>query len=313
MAQEEGIVVGVDVSKAILDVAILPSGESLQVANDVKGWGELLKRLRALAVTVVGFEASGGYERGLLKALHKAGVGAARVNPARVRDFARACGVLAKNDRIDALMIARFLQSLPPRLTDPSPRTEALAELVCARRQITQDLVRTSNQAAHATSALIRRTFGRRKRGLEADLKIIEQEIARLIAEDSVLARKAELVRSAPGVGPATCATLLALLPELGTVSNRAAASLVGVAPFDRDSGQMRGQRRIWGGRRPVRDALYMAALGSLNAKHSIFKAAYERLRANHKPPKVALVAVMRKLLVTLNAMLRDDKPWQTT
>jgi len=308
---QETLVVGIDVSKAMLDVVILPLGEVLRVDNAASGWRRLIGRLRRETVAVVAFEATGGYERGLLKALNKARLPAARVNPNRVREFAKACGVLAKNDRLDALMIARFAQTLPPRLTRPDPAVEALAELVTARRQISEDLTRTANQADHAASATLKRLFRRRLRALETDLKLIDLEIAKVVAKDPGLARKNALLQTAPGVGPVTSPTLLALLPELGQVAGRPIASLVGVAPFDHDSGTLKGQRCIWGGRQPVRNTLYMAALGAIRTKGSCFQVFYQKLIKAGKKPKVAIVAVMRKLATTLNAMLKYDQPWR--
>jgi transposase len=310
---QEAFVVGIDVSKDMLDVAILPTGESLRLPNTGKGWGKLIRRLMGKAVAVVAFEATGGYERGLLKAVHAAHLPAARINPRCVRDFAKACGALAKNDRLDALMIARFAASLPPRLTEPDPAVDALAELVCARRQLSEEVTRTANQAEHAISAVVRRIGKRRIRTLQAEMKLIELEIAKTIAADTCFADKDRLLRTAPGVGAVTSATLLALLPELGSLTNRGAACLVGVAPFDHDSGKLKGQRCIRGGRRPVRDVLYMAALGAIRTRNSIFRACYERLTALGKKPKVAIVAVMRKLITTLNAMLRDNHLWTPT
>jgi transposase len=307
---QEALVVGIDVSKDTLDVAILPTGECFSVPNKGKGWGKLIRRLAGKPVAVVAFEATGGYERGLLKALNAARLPAARVNPSRVRDFAKASGTLAKNDRLDALMIARFAASLPPRLTKPDPAVEALAELVNVRRQLSEEITRVANQAEHPISALVRRLARRRIGNLQADLKLIEREIAKAIAADPRFAGKDILLCTAPGIGAVTSATLLALLPELGQLANRPVASLVGVAPFDHDSGKLKGQRCIWGGRQPVRDALYMAALGAIRTRHSIFQACYQRLIAKGKKPKVAIVAVMRKLVTTLNAMLRDNRAW---
>jgi transposase len=307
---QEALVVGIDVSKAMLDVAILPAGKGFSLPNKGKGWGRLIRRLSGKPVAVVAFEATGGYERGLLGALHAAGLPAARINPSRARDFARACGALAKNDRLDALMIARFAASLPPRLTEPDPSVDALAELVSVRRQLSEEITRAANQAEHALSVVVRRITKRRIRVLQADLKLIELEIAKAVAAETRFAEKDRLLRSAPGVGAVTSATLLALLPELGRLTNRGAACLVGVAPFDHDSGKLKGQRCIWGGRRPVRDVLYMAALGAIRTRNSIFRACYQRLVALGKKPKVAIVAVIRKLVTTLNAMLRDGLAW---
>lgn len=309
---QDAIVVGIDVSMARLDVAVLPTGESFQLANTPKGVGKLIGKLRLRKVEVVAFEATGGYERDLLKALRKASLPAARINPARLRDFAKACGTLAKNDRLDALMIARFAKTLPPRLTELDPEVDALAELVTARRQLCDQLTTVTNQADHAQDGLVRRIAKGQIKRLQADIKRLDLEIARRVAESPGFAQKGALMRTAPGVGPVVSATLLALLPELGRISNRAVACLVGVAPFDHDSGKLKGQRCIAGGRRPVRDALYMAALGATRAKTSPFRTFYQTLLDKGKSKKVALVAVMRKLIVALNAMLRDNLAWRT-
>lgn len=310
---QEALVVGIDVSRETLDVVILPTGEVLSLPNGAEGWRRLVRRLVGKPLAVVAFEATGGYERGLLKALAEADLPAARVNPGRVRAFANASGTLAKNDKLDALTIARFTQALPPRLTVCDPVVDALAELVTARRQIVKDITRTANQADHAVNPVLKRSFRRRLRGLEAELKLVDIEIAKAMAADQELASRGDILRSAPGVGPVASATFLALLPELGKLENRQVAGLVGVAPYDRDSGQMRGQRSIWGGRKPVRDILYMAALGAIRSKGTIFKACYDRLIASGKTPKVAIVAVMRKLITTLNAMLRNNTAWSPT
>ncbi len=307
---QDALIVGIDVSKDTLDVVILPAGESLKLPNKGKGWGKLIRRLAGKLVQVVAFEATGGYERGLLKALNEARLPAARVNPSRVRDFAKATGTLAKNDRLDAWMIARFAASLSPRLTRVDAAVDALAELVTVRRQISEEITRVGNQAQQAVSALVAKLARRRLRSLQTELKLLEQEIARAIASEPRFAHKDALMRSAPGIGPVTSATLLALLPELGQLANRPVASLVGVAPYDHDSGKLKGQRSIWGGRKAVRDALYMAALGAIRTRNSVFRDCYQRLIAKGKAAKVAIVAVIRKLATTLNAMLRDDRAW---
>ena len=261
MAQSE-VFVGVDVSKAWLDVAVWPGGQAWRVANDRAGRGDLVRRLKRLTgLQAVGFEASGGYEQSLLKALLDGDLPARRINPTRIRKFAQACGVLAKTDAIDALMIARFAATLPGRLAEQNKAAEALAELVTARRQLCEEMTRAGNQAEHADQPLLKRLARRRAQRLSDDIAALDAAIAKAVAKDPDLARKDALIRSVPCVGPVLSHTLLALMPELGKLSNRAAASLLGVAPFDRDSGLMRGQKHISGGRRPVRDVAYMAAL----------------------------------------------------
>jgi transposase len=308
MTQEEAFV-GIDVSKARLDVAVLPSGEAFEVANDEGGRRELVRRLRPLGAAAIGLEASGGYERAVLRTLIEAGLAARLVNPLRVRQFARACGTIAKNDRLDAVAIARFVQLVPQRKVVVSRALDALAELVTARRQVTDEITRLKNQAGHSTQALLKRLARTRAQHLERDRAVLDKAIAAAIAADPDLAAKHRLLRSVPGVGPVYAAALLAFMPELGNLTNKQAAALLGVAPFDCDSGGYKGQRRIWGGRRTLRDIAYMAALVA-GTHNPVFKTAKERLLAAGKPPKVALVALMRKMIVTLNAILRTNLPW---
>lgn len=309
MAQDQAFV-GIDVSKAWLDVAFLAEGERLRVANDRAGHRELIRRLQRHPITAIGLEASGGYERHALNALLDAGLPARRVNPLRVRQFAKACGILAKNDRIDALIIARFLAAIPQRKAERDRAAEAVAELVTARRQLCDELTRTNNQAEHAANPLITRLASQRAKRLKASILLLDKAIEEAIAAKAHIARKCALMRSVPGVGPVFAHSLVGLMPELGTLTNRQAAALLGVAPFDFDSGTFQGQRCIFGGRRDLRDVAYMAALVA-SQRNPVFKDFNDRLRANGKKPKVALVAVMRKLIVTLNAMLRDNQPWQ--
>lgn len=301
--------VGIDVSKARLDACLWPEGEERAFANDRQGLRDLVRWLRRLQPQAVGFEASGGYERALLAALCEAELPARRVNPARLRQFARAAGVLAKNDRIDAAMIARFCAALPQREARHDPVLAALAELVTARRQLSEERTRCANQAEQTRQALLKRIAQARIKRLSAEITLIEAEIARLVAAHPELAEKHAILRTVPGVGPVTAATLLAFMPELGSMTGRQAAALVGVAPFDCDSGMSKGKRRIIGGRKPLRDALYMAALVASRSNKTMANF-YQRLRGAGKPPKIALVAIIRKLVTCLNAMLKHNQPW---
>ena len=310
MAQSE-VFVGIDVCGAMLDVSVRPSGEAFQATNDRRGREALVARLKKLCVSVVGLEASGGCERDLLKALFDAGLPVRRVNPWRVRRFAEGCGVLAKNDRLDARVIAHFVEVVPDRLTQSNPQAEALAELVTARRQLTEDLTRAKNQAAHVSQPLLKRLAKRRAERLKADIAALDKAIADFVDQDAELARKNALLRSVPCVGPVFAHTLLAQMPELGQLTNRQAASLLGVAPYDFQSGKFKGQRRIFGGRKTVRDVAYMAAI-TAGRFNPVLKQVRERLRAAGKKPKVVIVAVMRRLITILNAMLRDNTPWRT-
>lgn len=304
--------VGIDTSKDWLDVAVFEGAERWRVGNDAAGWAELAKALRRRRAVVVGIEASGGYERGVMRALAKAGVDVRRINPLRLRRFAEAAGVKAKNDRIDAMMIARFVCVLPSRPTRLDPMLERLGELVSARSQLQKDLIRIQNQAGQLRDALVIRLRQRHIARLKAQVVLLDKAVAALVAASEHLARKAALMRQVSGVGPVFSHTLLAFMPELGQLSSRQAASLLGVAPFDRDSGKYQGQRTIWGGRKNVRNVAYMAAV-SASRHNPTLKLFHDKLIAAGKAPKVALVAVMRKLIIWLNAILRDPQPAPAT
>jgi transposase len=308
MAQDD-IHVGIDVAKKRLDICIWPSGERLAVGNDRGGHAALVRRLRGLAPIAIGLEASGGYERDVLAALREAGLPVHRLNPLRVRRFAQGCGFIAKNDQIDAKAIARFVAMIPQRQVDADPTAAALAELVTARRQLVDELTRCANQTEQTAQIVLKRLAQRRIRQLKAEIVLLDRTIAQAVAADAWLARKDALLRSVPGVGPVTSHTLLAFMTELGQIENRQASALVGVAPFDCESGGFKGQRRIAAGRKPVRDALYMAALvaSRFNPVLANFK---QRLAQQGKPPKVILIAIARKLLSILNAILRTNTPW---
>jgi transposase len=304
------MLVGIDVSKDRLDIVILEKGESFAVGNDPAGHEALLERLAGHPVRAVGLEASGGYERALVGRLCHAGLSVRRIMPTRLRRFAEACGIHAKNDRIDALMIARFLAAMPTRPVRLDPAVAELAELVAARRQIQAELVRVNNQADQVRNRMLLTLARRRIARLKADVLLLDKHIAGLIARTPALAGRDRLLRSVPGVGPVMSATMLAEMPELGSLSNREAAALVGVAPFDHDSGGHKGRRVIRGGRTRLRNVTYMAALvaGTHNPVLAAFR---KRLIASGKPPKVAIVAIMRKLITILNAIVRTNTPWQ--
>lgn len=304
-----GVFVGIDVSKARLDVCLWPDREWLEFGNDAKGIRALVRHLARLGPVAIGLEASGGYERDALAALCAAGLPAHRLNALRVRRFAQGCGIMAKNDRIDAAVIARFVSCVPQREAVHDPAAARLGELVTARRQLVEELTRCTNQAAHTAHSVLKRMAARRIARLKADILLIDQALAEAVTADEHMARKNRLLRSVPGVGPVFAHTLLALMPELGNLTRRQAASLVGVAPFDCESGTFRGQRRIIGGRKPLRDAAYMAAL--VAGQHNpVMKAFKQRLAEAGKPPKVILVAIMRKLVTAINAMLHNQQPW---
>jgi transposase len=308
---QSSVFVGIDVAKDHLDVAVIPSGEAFRVGNEREGRAELVRLLRALRPQAIGLEASGGYEQAVLRALLKAELPARRLNPYRVRQFAQAMGALAKNDRIDAGVIARFVAALPSRQEIRDAAAETIAELVTTRRQLVEEQTRIGRQVEHVQAPLLKRLARRRAARLEADIAQLDKALATAIAEHPELARKDALLRSVPGVGPVLSRTLIGLLPELGKLSNRQVAALVGVAPYDFDSGKMRGQRRIFGGRQAVRDVLYMAALAA--ASHNPVLNSFKlRLADAGKKPKLVLTAVMRKLITILNAIIRDDQKWRT-
>lgn len=301
--------VGIDVSKDRLDIAVHPGGEQFSVDNDPAGWRVLVRRLRPFGARAIGIEASGGYERGAIGALLKAELPVRSVNAWKLRQFAKAAGLLAKNDRLDARAIAWFVASLPSREIRHDPAVAQLAELVHARRQLVDAIQQFGNQAEHLRDAGVRRMQARRIQKLESDVALLDRRIAQAIAADPNLKARHDLLCSMPGVGSVLAATLLALLPELGSLPNRSIGSLVGVVPYDFDSGRMRGLRCIFGGRAAIRRVLFMAAQAAarFNPTLRIFK---QRLVAAGKKPKVAIVAVMHKMIVTLNAMVRTASSW---
>jgi transposase len=302
--------VGIDVSKDRLDVSVHPTDEQFSVTNDHSGWRELVRRLRPLQVRAIGLEASGGYERGPIDALLDANLPVRLVNPWKLRRFAQASGVLAKNDRLDAQLIARFVASMPSREVQRDRAVDHLAELVQARRQLLDANQQIICQLEHLRDRDLHRLMTRRIRQLERDVEQLDQLIVRAIAASPTLSARRDLLYSMPGVGPVLAATLIALLPELGSLANRSIAALVGVVPYDFDSGRMKGLRCIFGGRAAVRRVLFMAAQVAARFNPTL-KAFKQRLIAVGKKPKVAIVAVMRKLIVTLNAMVRHGLPWR--
>jgi transposase len=304
--------VGIDVSKEWLDVAVHPSDARLRVSNDDPGWRALLRWLKPIGARAIGIETSGGYERGVIGALLKAGLPVRSVNAWKLRQFAKAAGLLAKNDRLDARAIAWFVATLPSREIRHDPGRAHLAELVTARRQLVDDRQQVGNQTEHTRDAALCRMQARRLRQLDRDLAELDRRIAQTIAATPAFRARQELLCSMPGVGPVLAATLIAQLPELGNLGNRPIGALVGVVPYDFDSGRMRGLRCIFGGRAAIRRVLFMAAQAA-SMWNPILKAFKQRLLAAGKKPKVAIVAVMRKLIVTLNAMVRDNALWRTT
>lgn len=296
--------VGLDVAKSSLQLDLVGKPHSL--TNDAKGHAQLLKLLRAHPAAQVICEATGGYEQPVVRALHAAQSPVSIIEAGRVRHFAKAKGLRAKTDPIDASVLSQYGRTFHPAAT-PAPTTQQsrLAELSTRRRQLIQTLTAETNRAAHYTDKLCAGQSRQLVRTLEKQIAAGDAAIVELIAADETLKGQAQRLDAIPGVGAVTAATVLAQLPELGTISNEAASALVGVAPYNRDSGEQTGQRHIAGGRKAVRCALYMATLSAVQ-HDPILKAFYTRLRLAGKKPKVALVAAMRKLVVLMNRLLKN-------
>jgi len=307
----EACFVGIDVAKDQLDLHVRPTGEAFAVARDGEGLAALVERLRSLKLQLIVLEATGGFETTVAAALAAADLPLAVVNPRQIRDFARAIGRLAKTDALDAEVIARFAEAIRP---EPRPiasaEAQALGELVARRRQILEMIVAETNRRRQLTQPRLIRGLDRHLKALQKELSELEQDIDDQIRGSPVWRDKEDLLTSSPGIGSTTARTLIAELPELGSLDRRKIAALVGFAPFNRDSGTMRGKRHISGGRASVRSALYMAALTAVRCNPPV-KALYTRLRAAGKPAKVALVAAAHKLLTILNAMLREKTTWR--
>lgn len=302
--------VGIDVSKDRLDDCLVPGGEAFVVANDQEGIDSLLEWLRETRPELVVLEASGRYERPAAAAIAASGIAVAVVNPRQARDFARATGRLAKTDRIDAEILARFAGAVGPRPSVlPDEEAQLLQAILTRRRQLSEMLVAESNRLLMAPETVAKRIRAHVE-WLRKELKRTEGELDEAVEASTTWKQNETLLRSVPGVGPVLLARpLLAELPELGTLTHKWLSALVGVAPFNRDSGAFRGKREVWGGRAPVRATLYMGTL--VATRHNpIIRELYGRLLEAGKPKKVALVACMRKLLSILNAMMRDRAPW---
>lgn len=301
--------IGIDVSKAQLDVAVYPSGECESVSNEDAGIRELVKRLTALQPALIVLEATGGWERQVLRALAGAELPVVAINPRQVRDFAKATGQLAKTDRIDARILSRFAQAVRPDVRPlPDEITSELRALVARRRQVTEMIVAETNRLSSVSKTLKKRIEAH-IRWLEKELERADHDLDQAIRQSPIWQENQDLLKSVPGIGPIVSRTLLAELPELGKLNRREIAALVGVAPFNRDSGQLKGRRAIWGGRASVRAALYMAALVA-SRRNAVLRVLYQRLLKAGKARKVALVACMRKLLTIVNAMIKHKTRW---
>jgi transposase len=306
------IIVGIDVSKDRLDVVVRPSGEMFAVDRNAAGVEKLAARLRELSPHIVALEATGGFETVVAAGLGGAELPVAVVNPVQVRAFAKAIGQRAKTDPIDAGVIAHFAEAtnLEPRPL-PDEQTRLLADLVGRRRQIIAMIGAERQREQRLTAPRLRKSIARLVKALEKELASLDADIDDAVQGSPAWRTKEELLTSAPGIGPVISRTLVAELPELGQLGHKQIAALVGLAPFTRRSGKWRGKSFIGGGRTAVRAALFMGAM--VAAKHNpILKAFFDRLVAAGKPKMVALIAVARKLLIILNAIVRDNRPWQT-
>ncbi len=310
METNTGSFIGVDVSKRSLDVSLGKEGEYFTVGNDEEGIASVVARLKEVEPTLIVLESTGGLERMVLVALYTEQLPVALVNPGRVREFAKSTGRLAKTDRLDARMLAHFAEAVrPPVVILPSEEEQYLSALMTRRRQVLEMLTSEKNHLL-STSLSVRPYVERNLASLQQQLEELNQRIDEFIDHNDAFRKKEDILRSAPGVGPITAAILLSDLPEIGYIDRKKIAALVGVAPFNDDSGRRSGKRRVKGGRESVRHVLYMAILAATRSNPVIHRL-YHHLLSLGKTHKVALVACMRKFLTILNAMLRDLRPWQ--
>jgi transposase len=302
--------VGIDVSKRWLEVCVNEQAKSRKIGNDADGYRSLVESMQAVGPELIVFEATGGYERRAAKALSEAGLAVAVVNPTRVRRFAEALGILAKTDKIDAQVIAHFASVVKPAANGrQTPLEEQLAACVERRRQLLVQLVAEKNRLSTCPDC-IRDGIQEHIAWLEEQIARLEVDIATFIRQEPAWQARADIIDSVPGVGAVTASTMVAELPELGQLNRQKIAALVGVAPFNKDSGPKKRKRKIFGGRAGVRRTLYMATL-SATRHNPIIRAFYQKLRQRGKEKKVALTACMRKLLVIINAMVRKGVAWQ--
>lgn len=305
------IAVGIDVSKDRLDVAIRPGGETFAVERNAAGLDRLIERLRQVSPRLVAVEATGGFETVAAASLASAGLPVVVVNPAQIRAFAKAIGQRAKTDPIDAAVIAHFAEATKPQPRPlPDEATRLLAELVGRRRQIVEMMAAEGQRERRLTDKRLRKSIARLRKVLDKELAELDGEIDDSVRGSPVWREKEDLLASVPGVGPVIASTMIAELPELGTLDRKQIAALAGLAPFTRQSGQWKGRSFIGGGRASVRTALFMGALVAMR-HNPVLKVFFDRLIAAGKPKMVAIIAVARKLLTILNAIVRDKRPWQ--
>lgn len=301
---------GIDVSKGTLDVHIAPSGKSLHVAHDDTGMGQILQSMKETGPTLIVLEATGGLEVRLASELASAGLSVAVINPRQARDFAKATGQLAKTDQVDAAMLAAFAQAIRPQVRPlKDADTRALDDMVSRRRQLIAMRVQETLRLGTAASQPMQKSLRKHIAWLDKQISQIDNDLIERLRNSDIWRAKDDLLQGIPGVGSITSMTMLAKCPELGTLNRREIAALTGVAPLANDSGKHRGKRFIWGGRAEVRAVLYMAAVAAIRCNPPI-KAFADRLKQAGKPAKVVIIACMRKLLTIMNAMLKNNAPW---
>ncbi len=305
------VVVGIDVSKDRLDVCLLPAGDLFVVSRNAAGLAELTERLKGLSVRVIAIEATGGFETVVAASLASSGLPVAVVNPAQIRHFAQALGKRAKTDPIDAFVIARFAEATKPDVRPlDDEATQLLSALITRRRQIIDMIVAETHRERSVTDKSLKRSIAQLKMALERALSDIDTKIDEQIRSSPLWKAKEDLLSSVPGVGPITARTLIADLPELGRLSPKQISALAGLAPYTRQSGKWRGKAFTSGGRSSVRGVLFLAAMAACRY-NPVLQAFRKRLLDASKPPKVAIIAMARKLLTILNAMIRENQPWQ--
>lgn len=310
MESTAGPFVGIDVSKAVLDVSIGVDGEHFQVGNDDAGLKKLVERLQSVRPSLIVIESTGGLEKMVVAELFATPLPVALVNPRRVREFAKSTGRLAKTDKLDARILAYFAEAIhPPLVTLPTEEEQYLSALMTRRRQVIDLMVAEKNHLI-STPLKLRHLVELSLAALQTQLDELNQSIDQFIDHNDTFRKKDGILRSVPGIGPITSAIILADLPEIGLLDRKKIAALVGVAPYNNDSGRRSGRRRVKGGRESIRHVLYMATLAATRS-NPVIKRFYQRLTHLGKPSKVALVACMHKLLTILNSMIRNLRPWQ--
>lgn len=311
MSESVTKVLAVDVARDHLDIAAAADGDVERLAHDAAGIGEVVQRAQSLDVQRITVEASGGWQTQLVAALLQAGLPVIVVNPRQVREYARATGRLAKTDKIDARVLCAFTLAVQPPLRKlKDEQAEALSALLARREQLVSMRTAEKNRLTLGATGPVRKNLKAHIQWLDRHLRDTDRELKQLIEASPAWQAKQDLLTSAPGIGDTTARLLIGRLPELGALDHKQIAALAGLAPFNRDSGTLRGKRMIWGGRHEVRTALYMATIAAIRANPPI-REFYQHLKANGKPSKVAITACMRKLLIVLNAMVRDNTRWK--